>query len=194
MTTLAQVQNAIRLGIVSAATGVVHSSAISWSDEQQPAGKVRLILDPVYFNVVQDRETYTEDDDNPGQFLWGLSTLYYIRVQLRAESVFNTPGSDALASLELVRAGLRRPTLTWGAGVIYQPDDLTYVHHLPFTHDGRTINCHAIEMGFRAVVDFPSAGPEAAEPNMMRVEVEADPGIDVGELDPEPYEADIDRP
>lgn len=187
----ADVQNAIRDGVASLA--VVPTSAVAWSDEQRPGGKVLLILDNVYSLPMQDRETYTEDEEVPGTFVWELSTLFYIRVQVRAEAIYNAPGSDAMVALEAVRAGLRRPTMTWDAGVIYQPDDLTYIHHVPSIHDNRKISGYALEMGFRAVVDYPLDGPGESLPNMQTVEV-LESTIDTGEEDPVDYEATVERP
>lgn len=189
MTSFAQVQTAIRDGIV--ALNVVPAKAIAWANEQQSTAKTKVTLNMLYATAIQDRDTYTTDLDLPTQ--WALSTLWYIRVQIRVDSVFNAPGADAIVALERIRAGLKRPGLEWDAGLVYQPDDITYVHSVSFQHDGHTINSHSIELGFRAVTDFPLTGPEDAEPNMQTVEV-LESEIEVGEDDPVEYEATVARP
>lgn len=192
MTTVgwSDVQNAIKQAVID--TEAVGELAVCWTDEQRPAGKVIVILDLVYLQTMQDREDNTEGS-TPGLFDWSLSSLYYIRVQARAESVFNAPGYDALFALEKVRAGLLRPDIELDAGIVYQPDNSTYVHHISFPHEGRTVSAYALEMGFRAVLDYPLAGPMDAAPNMVEVDVDVGE-VDVGEDDPVEIAAVVDRP
>lgn len=186
------VQLAIKAGIVSLAATPGGAAAVVWEDEPRPSPKVVLILEPIYFDALQDRDGYEPDDDNPGQFKWALSTLYYVRMQIRAESIYNAPGSDALFTLEKVRAGLRRPDLEWGAGVVNQPDVQTYVHRVSYVKDGRVVSSHSFETGFRCILDYPLDGPVEAAPNMQSVIVEGE--AEVGEDDPVEINQTIDRP
>ncbi len=169
---IADVQNAIKAGIRTLATGArAVPSAVVWDDEQRPAAQVLVVLDIVQWGNDIDRQEYSEDPDNPGQLMWSLSTLHYIRVQVRCESEHNAPGRDAAFTAEGIRAGLRRPDLVWGAGVKNQPDINTYLHHTSFPHDGHTISCYSFETNFRAVTDYALAGPIPAGTNMRTVEV-----------------------
>lgn len=171
---IADVQNAIRSGIAALAGAVgsgVSSKAVVWSDEERPAASVVVILTIVSSGSDHDREEYDEDAETPGQLTWTLSTLHFIRVQIRVESQYNAPGSDALFTAERLRAALRQPTLSWDAGVVNEPDRATYMHHVPFPHGGRLVSAWAFETNFRAVTDFALAGPQAAGSNMQQVEV-----------------------
>lgn len=174
-TSWADVQHAIKAAVVSVAGAA--PGAVVWNDEQRPGAKVLLILDLLYLDAIQDREDVDVETD-PSSPTWTLSTLYYIRVQVRAESVFTAAGADALFALERVRAGLRRPDLALDAGVVVQYDDQTYVHHLRAIADGRTISSYSFEIGFRAVLDYPIADPSdiAAAPNMTEVDIGATVG------------------
>jgi hypothetical protein len=184
-----QVQDAIKKVIVE--TGAVAANAVAWEGEQRPTAKIPIVIKIIYADAILNRDTF-ELGTIPTA-TWSLSTLYYIRVQVRAEAIYNAPGANALFAIEKVRAGLQRPGLTPDAGVIVQPDDQTYVHNFDFTFDGRTISCWTIETGFRAVIDFPLDGPEDTGANM--VEVDVDTGVvDVGETDPEEIAAVILRP
>lgn len=189
MTTLADVQNAIKAGIQFVnPTG--SNGAVFWADEAEPAGKFLLILDLLDSEQLIDRQGV-----DPETGLWTLSTLYYLRVQVRAESVYNTPGKDALILLEAVRAGLQRPDLVWGAGVVYQADVNTYVHHVSYIDkDGHMRSSYSFETGFRAVVDFPTApATVTGQPNMEEVAI--DQGIvDNGEIPPPEIDLTVDRP
>lgn len=188
---LGDVQNSIKAGIQSLAAVV--NAAVVWSDEPQPTAKTKLYLDMVYLDAIQDRSCVSVSELDPQEVEWALSTLYYIRVQVRAEAIFNAPGSDALVALEKVRAGLRRPDLVWAAGVVNQPDDQTFVHHVSFPHDGRTISAYSFETGFRAIVDFPLSGEFPPAPNMMKVVLE-DTEVEIGEDDPQSFDQELDRP
>jgi hypothetical protein len=178
---IADMQNAIRTGVRAIAG--VPTGAVVWSDEQRPAANVLVVLTIVQLGSDHDRQEYVGDPDNDGQLLLEISTLQYMRVQVRAESIFNGPGHDALFVAERIRAALRRVDLVWGpAGeVTNQPDVNTYLHHVPFPHDGRLISGWSFETNFHAVTDYmlPSdGGPIAGGPNMQQVEVggpEADP-------------------
>jgi hypothetical protein len=173
---IAVVQNSIREGIT--ALSGLHPKAVAWSDEQQAAGSTIVVLTIVQTGSGHDREEYAADEDDDTQLTWTLSTLHYIRVQIRVESQFNAPGSDALFTAEKLRAALRRPDTVWAAGVVNQPDVNTYMHHVPFPHQGRTISAWAFETNFRAVTDFTLDGPIAAGTNMQSVEAvgeDADP-------------------
>lgn len=182
-------QDSIKAGIAS--LGAVVTGATVWSDDPRPAAKTLLILDPVSFASLQDREEYVESAV-PGIWTWQLSSLYYIRIQVRAESVYTVSGSDAMFALEKVRAGLKRPTLLFGAGVVNQPDNTTYVHHVPYSHDGHVISSYSFETGFRAVLDFPLTGTIPAAPNMTSVILLATE-IDVGEVTIPNIDQTIDR-
>jgi hypothetical protein len=173
---VADVQNAIRDGIVS--LGAAVPGAVVWAEEARPAAKVLVVLRIVQWGNDIDRETYSEDEDNPGQLLWELSTLHYIRIQIQCETTYNAPGVDALFTLEKIRAGLRRPDLVWGAGVVNQPDVNTYIHRVSYPHGGHIISAYSFETNFRAVTDYALEGPLAAGTNMNQVEVigaDADP-------------------
>jgi hypothetical protein len=157
-----------------------HRKAVVWADEQRPAADPLIILNIVQNDADVDRECYVEDPDNEGQWLWKLSTLYYIRLQVRVETQFNKPGRDAMVLAEHIRASLRRPDINWDAGIHNHPDINTYLHHVTFSHDGHYINAWSFETNFRAVVDFPltTEGNVVAPPNMQQVEVigsEAEP-------------------
>ncbi len=163
-------QNAILTGVREIAG--VGAKAVAWSDEQRPAAPVVVILSIVQLGSDHDREDYAEDPDTAGQLVWSLSTLQYMRVQVRVESQFNAPGRDALFVAERIRAALRRPDLVWGGGeVINKPDINTYLHHVPFVHDGHVISGWSFETNFRAVTDFSLDGPLPAGTNMNQVEV-----------------------
>lgn len=184
---IANVQDAIKDGIQALMT-TPSVKAVTWADNPRPAAKVVLILDLVQIGAIQDRVCYVETA-TPGEYKRVLSTLFYLRVQVRAESVYNTPASDALFAVEKVRAGLRNPPagFAWGAGAVNQPDENTYVHHVSFPHQGRTISAYSFETGFRAVVDHPLEGEISAGPNMQSVITEDADGpaeVDVGEVDP----------
>lgn len=175
-------QNAILEGVRSIAG--TPESAVVWSDEQRPAAKVVVILTIVQLGSDHDREEYTENPDVPGQLIWEMSTLQYMRVQVRVESVYNAPGSDALFVAERIRAGLRRPDLVWGpeGEVINKPDINTYLHHVPFEHNGRLVSGWSFETNFRAVTDYllPPDAPLDAGPNMQEVRTvgeDADPPV-----------------
>jgi hypothetical protein len=179
------VQDAIKAAVV--ATGGLGAASISWVDDKRPTGKVIGILDLVYLQNMQDRDTYTEKDGSPGEFEWALSSLYYVRVQIRVESIFNTPQYDALFALEKIRAGLRNPMLVVSDDIRLQPDESTYVHHVSFTKDDHVVSAYSLEFGVRCVLDYPLTGPVDGEPNMQEVTLEGD--VDVGEL----ADAGIDR-
>lgn len=184
---IADMQNAILEG-VRAISGVT-PTAVMWDSEQRTAAKLIVLLKIVQLGSDHDREEYVGDEDNAGQLLWQLSTLQYMRVQIQVESIYNAPGSDALFVAEHIRAALRRPDLVWGGGeVINKPDINTYLHRVPFVHDGHVINAWSFETNFRAVTDFTLDGGMAAGTNMVQVEV-------VG-ADAEPPAGDqtIDRP
>lgn len=183
------VQDSIKAGIAS--LGAVVTGATVWSDDPRPAAKTILILDPVSFAALQDREEYIESAV-PGIWEWSLSSLYYIRIQVRAESVYTASGSDAMFALEKVRAGLQRPTLVFGSGVVNQPDSTTYVHHVPYPHDGHIISSYSFETGFRAVMDFPLTGTIPAAPNMTSVILLATE-LEVGEVVPANIDQTIGR-
>ncbi|MES2384527.1 MAG: hypothetical protein V4593_08255 [Pseudomonadota bacterium] len=173
---IADVQNALKAGIVSIAGAA--AGAVVWADEQRPAAGTLVVLNMVQFSADQDREAYAEDADDATQLTWGLSTLHHIRLQVRCESQYNAPARDALFVVERIRAGLLRPDLVWGAGLVNFPDQATYLHHVPFPHQGRLVSAWAFETNFRAVTDFSLDGPIAAGTNMKHVEVigaDADP-------------------
>lgn len=184
---LADVQNAIRQAVIDT-SAVPSATAVAWVDEQQPSAKTLIKLDLVYLQHLQDRE---ENDVDTGE--WVLSSSFYIRVQARAESIYNAPGYDASFALEKVRAGLLRPDIVLGAGIVYQPDISTYVHHLSYLWDGRMISAYALEMGFRAVIDYPLTGTVDSLSNMQAVELD-DGEAEVGEDDPVLFEGLIERP
>lgn len=180
MTTIAEVQDSIRSGIRSLGA-TASTAAVYWTDEPQPAAKVLVSLDIVNLAAIQDRETYNTDGDSDSGVDWELSSLYYIRVQIRAEAVFNASGHDALFTLEKIRAGLRRPDLVWEEGVVNQPDEVTYVHHVSFPFEGRTISAYSFETGFRAVIDFPiDVPPVDAGVGILEVVVDGDVELDDG--------------
>lgn len=189
-TSWAQIQNSIKAAVIG--TGAVVTGAVAWADEQQPAADNRLILDIVYADTLQDRDDFEVDEDDGITTTWTHSTLYYIRVQVRAESTKNGPGKDALFTLEKARVGLLNPLLVPNDGVILQPDASTYIHHIPYVSGGRTISAYAFEMGFRAVVDSPLTGTEEAAPNMVSVEVFGE--AEVGETDPAELDQTVSRP
>lgn len=177
---ISDMQDAILTGVRAIAG--ISSKAVVWSDEQRPANETIVVLSIVQLGSDHDREEYIADDDNDGQLLWTMSTLQYMRVQVRAESIFNAPGRDALFVAERIRAALRRPDLVWGPNgeVINKPDINTYLHHVPFPHEGRIVSGWSFETNFRAITDFylsPTGGvPSGA--NMQQVEVggpEAEP-------------------
>jgi hypothetical protein len=169
---ISDVQNSIKAGVrtLAVAAGAV-PSAVVWADEARPAAQVLVVLNIVQWGNDIDRGEYIESLVTPGQLTWSMSTLHYIRVQVRCESIFNTPGRDAAFTAEGIRAGLRRPDLVWAAGVVNQPDINTYLHHTSFPHDGHIISCYSFETNFRAVTDFALAGPIPAGTNMNQVEV-----------------------
>ena len=175
-------QNAVLTGVRAIAG--VPSGSVVWSDEQRPAGKVTVILKIVQLGSDHDREEYTEDPNDETQLIWEMSTLQYMRVQVSVESIYNAPGSDALFVAERIRAGLRRPDLVWGpeGEVINKPDINTYLHHVPFEHNGRIVSGWSFETNFRAVTDYllPPDAPLAAGTNMTQVVVtgaDADPPV-----------------
>lgn len=173
---IADVQNAIKDGIASLAATA--AGAVVWADEQRPAAKVLVVLKVVQWDADTDREEYSEDPENPGQLIWELSTLHYIRIQVQAESIYNAPETNGLFTLEKIRAGLRRPDLVFAAGVLNHPDINTYVHRVSFPHNGHIISGYSFETNFRAVTDYALDGPIPAGANMQQVEVigeDADP-------------------
>jgi hypothetical protein len=186
----ADVQTAILAGVRSLGA-TASPKAITWSDEPSGAGTVKVVLDIVTLNAMQNRETYVTTGPSTA---WELSTLYYVRVQVRSEAIYNAPGHDAMVALERIRAGLLRPDLVWGAGVVHQPDEQTFVHHLSFPDgSGRTISAYAFETGFRAVVDFPlGAPPVDVTPGLLEVVLDGD--ADVGEDDLIEIDRTIERP
>lgn len=187
MTSWTETQNGIKAAIVYVAQ--VAAGAVAWSDEQRPSAKTLIILDLLYVDAIQDRE-----DVVTATLAWTLSTLYYIRVQVRAESVFNGPGVDALFALERVRAGLHRPDIVLSADLGIQFDDQTYVHHVSTTADGRTISSYSFELGFRAVLDYPLAGGAVmADPNMVEVDVHTGT-VDLGSGTPPQIDRVVLRP
>ena len=183
-----QVQNAIKAAVVG--TNAVVEKAVSWSSEGQPTAERRLILDIVYAQELQERDDFVVAEDGIST-TWVHSTLYYIRVQVRAESHLNAPGKDGLFTLEKARVGLLRPALVFDAGLILQPDSSTYIHSLQFPSNGRTVSAFAFEMGFRAVVDSPLTDTVDAEPNMVQVAVFGE--AEVGEDDPVELDQDVYR-
>ena len=186
----ATVQNAIKQAVID--TGVLNAKSIAWVDEQRPSANVVCILDIVYLQNMQDRDTYTEQSGAPGVFDWSLSSLYYIRVQIRTETHKNAPGHDALFALEAIRAALRNPMLLVSEDIKLQPDDSTYVHHVSFPSDGRTVSAYSLEFGVRCVLDFPLTGSIEGEPNMQEVVLEGD--VDVGELTDVDLDSSVTRP
>ena len=184
---LGDVQNAIKKGIDSLAAVV--NSASAWQDMPEPVAKRRLILNIVSMVAIQDREMNTEV--SPGVWQWSLSTLYYIRVQVRTVSSYSAPKFDALQTLEVVRAGLLRPDLVWDSGVINQPDNETYIHHVSFEHQAHIESSYSFETGFRAVVDTPLSGTISSAPNMQSVEVDGTGTVPDGDHD---YDFTVARP
>lgn len=178
---MADMQRAVLDGVRALVPTGVPAGAVVWSDEPRPAGNVAVVLTIVQLGSDHDRECYTEDETTPGQLVWQMSTLQYMRVQVRCESIYNAPGHDALTLAEHFRAALRRPDIVWGGGeVINKPDINTYLHHVPFPHQGRIVSGWSFETNFRAVTDFPitPAGGLPAGTNMQQVEVlgeDADP-------------------
>jgi hypothetical protein len=166
---IADVQHAIKDGIAS--LGAVATGALVWAEEQRPAAKTLAILKIVQWDADVDREDYAEDPDNPGQLVWSLSTLHYIRIQIQCETQFNEPSVNALFALEKIRAGLRRPDLVFDHGVLNHPDINTYVHRVPYPHSGHIISAYSFETNFRAVTDYALDGPIPAGANMQSVEV-----------------------
>jgi hypothetical protein len=194
---IADVQDAIADGIKTLGT-TASPLAVTWADEPRPAGKVLLILNLVQIGAIQDRICHVPGVD-PGTFVSKLSTLFYLRVQVRAESVYNHPASDALFATEKVRAGLRNPPtgFVWGAGIRNQADENTYVHHISYPDKGRTISAYAFETGFRAVVDHPLEGVIDSGPNMTSVITEDADGaaeVDIGEDEPQELAITVARP
>lgn len=186
---VADVQRSIKAAIVG--TGAVAASAVFFEDEQRAAAKMPVILTELYWDLIHSRDTYTESETTPGAFVWGLSSLYYVRVQVRVESIYNAPGNDARFTLEKIIAGLRNPQLEMDSEVVLQPDDQTYVHRHAHSVDGRTLNVWSFETGFRCVVDYPLPGPADAGPNMQQVLIDADAvagGVTV------PLDQTVDRP
>jgi hypothetical protein len=181
------VQNAIKAAIVG--TGAVAASAVFWEDEERGAAKKPVVLTELYWDLIHSRDEYVQVLD---EFQWRMSSLYYVRVQVRTESIYNSPGNDARFTLEKIISGLRRPTLEMDAEVVLQPDDQTYVHRHAHSVDGRTLNVWSFETGFRCVVDFPLAGPEDTGPNMQQVLIDAD--ADVGEAALVSLDQTVDRP
>ncbi len=185
------VQDSIKVGLAS--LGATAAGALVWADEARPAAFRYVILNVVTADAIQDREEYAEDPEDPTQLVWTLSTLYYIRVQVRAESIYNDPTRGAWMTLEKIRAGLKRPDLVFTDGVVNQPDDDTYIHHTSYPHDGHMINSYSFETGFRAVVDFSLEGPLPAGSNMVQVETIGTRDRE-GEVTPETITQVIDRP
>lgn len=189
---MSDVQNAIKLA-VEGTNGVV-AGAVAWVDEQRPATMVITILDILYAQSLQDRTCYVADPATPGAFLGKLSSLYYIRVQVRCEAIYNAPANDAMVAVQKIRAGLLKPTLELASGVVIQHDNDTYVHHISFPHQGRTISAYAFEIGFRAVVDAPlEPATEAAAPNMKSVKFTGTE-VDLGAPPPVVLDRTIARP
>jgi hypothetical protein len=187
------VQTAIKAA-VQGCNAFSSDAAVTWVDEPRPAAKTFAILDILYEQCLQDRNCHVEDEDSPGTWYWRLSSLYYIRVQVRCESIFNAPNHDANVALHKIRAGLLNPSLELDSGVVVQHDESTYVHHISFAHEGRTISAYAFELGFRAVIDFPlDPATSEATPNMQTVRF-AETEVDTGE-DPIPdLDQDVVRP
>jgi hypothetical protein len=190
---MGDVQDAIKAA-VQGCNAFASAGAVTWVDEPRPAAKTFAILDILYEQTLQDRNCYVEDEDAPGTWYWRLSSLFYIRVQIRCESIYNTPNHDANVALHKIRSGLLNPALEMDSGVVVQHDESTYVHHISFAHEGRTISAYAFELGFRAVIDAPlDPATEEAEPNMQTVrfaETEVDTGADTTET----LDQDVERP
>lgn len=193
MTTYADIQNAIREGIVTLSG--LHDKAVSWSDNARGAGKTLIVLDELYAQEQDFRECYTPTQADPTKFAWTAMSLYYIRIQIRVESIYAQPGSDAMVALHRVMAGLRRPSFDWGLGkdLRHQMDNTTYIHHISFPHDTTTINARAFETGFRAVVDFPTTETEPDAPGMQTVLVDTGE-TEIGEPSPVETSLTIARP
>lgn len=193
MTTFAEVQNAIREGFVTLSG--LHDKAVAWSDNAQAVGKTRVILDVVYFQDMDQRDCYEQNALDPTQFDWTLSTFYFLRIQVRVESIYNQPGHDAMVVAHRIKAGLRRPGFDWGLGqdLKNQQDTTTYFHHLSFEQDDTTINAHAFETNFRAVVDFPTDEEEVTVPGMQEVHIE-EAEAEIGEDTPVEINQTIARP
>lgn len=178
--TIADMQNAIKTGVRALVGAGVVPSAVVWSDEERPAANTVVILTIVQLGSDHDRECYEADPEDPTQLVWKLSTLQYMRVQIRVESIYNAPGRDALFVAEHLRAAMHRPDADWGPEVIQKPDVNTYMHHVPFPHGGRLVSGWSFETNFRAVTDFPTEDGNGlpAGANMQSVEVvgeDADP-------------------
>lgn len=189
---MGDVQNSIKAAV--AGTNGVVTGAVAWVDEQRPASTVIAILDILYCQSLQDRNCYVQDDEDPAVWYWRLSSLYYIRIQVRCEAIYNAPNSDAMVAMQKIRAGLLRPDLEMDAGVVVQHDTDTYVHHVSFPHQGRTISAYAFEVGFRAVVDAPLGTPEEGAPNMQAVILDETSVEAGGEAAPVSFDQTIERP
>jgi hypothetical protein len=161
VTTLADVRDAILAAVV--ATGATGAKSVTWGDDKRPAAKYPVLLDVVSAIAMHDRETLTETDPTgaPGVTSWALSTYYELRVQVRAESIYNTSAADALFTLERVRAGLLRPDLELDSGIAIVPDLTTTTRQISFVYDGRVVSSYSFEIAVRAVVDYPSTGAPA---------------------------------
>jgi hypothetical protein len=162
VTTLADVRDAILAAVVS--TGATPSDrSVTWGDDKRPAAKYPILLDVVSAIALHDRQTETVPDPTgaPGVTSWALSTYYELRVQVRAESIYNTSAADALFTLERVRAGLLRPDLELTDGIAIVPDLTTTTRQISFASDGRVVSSYSFEIAVRAVVDYPSTGAPA---------------------------------
>lgn len=166
---IADVQDGIKAIVES--IGAVASGALVWESEQRPAAQALAILKVVQWDADVDRHAFTADADNPNLYRWSLSTLHYIRVQIRCESTWNAPAKNALATMEWIRAGLRNPALPTPHGILNHEDINTYVHRVDFPHQGRTVSAYSFETNFRAVTDFPLTTPLPGFVNMRSVEV-----------------------
>lgn len=157
MTTLADVRDAVLAAVV--ATGATGARSVAWSDDKRPAAKYPVLLDVVSWRALHDREEETQT--SPGVTAWALSTYGELRVQIRAESIYNTSAADAMFILELVRAGLKRPDLELTHGIALVPDLVTDTRSIPFVIDGRVVSSSLFEIGVRCVLDYPSTGAPA---------------------------------
>jgi hypothetical protein len=173
-------QDAIKTGVRAIVGAGVAPTSVVWSDEERPAANTVVVLTIVQLGSDHDRECYEEDPDDATQLVWKLSTLQYMRVQIRVESIYNAPRRDGLFVAERIRAAMHSPFTSWGPEVIQKPDVNTYMHHVPFPHQGRLVSGWSFETNFRAVTDFPTEDGNgvAAGTNMRTVEVvgeDADP-------------------
>lgn len=190
---MGDVQDSIKAAVVGTA-GTAHAKGVSWVNEPRGAGSVICILDILYAQSLQDRNCHVQDDEDPTIWYWRLSSLYYIRVQVRCEAILNAPNSDAMVALQKIRAGLLNPSLEMDDGVVIQHDNDTYIHHISFPHQGHTISAYAFEVGFRAVVDAPlDPATEDGAPNMQAVIFE-ETEVDVDEAAPVDFDQTIERP